>query len=117
MDKPYAECHTGVSGISDGMVAQVLLAFLIEKCNLLGKKTLPISAIRGRREYVVSGDGEGGRTRYLRLVSNDDRYPTIDFMKNGYNWDDAFRSWFDSLDDLDARDKEQAHKASNFGPV
>jgi len=89
----------------------------IELNTIFARKKLPFSGIRGRREYVVRG-GEvdaGGSTRYLKLVPNDDRLPTLDFMKN-YTFDDAFYSWFNALPDLDAEDKK-VHKDANFGLV
>ncbi|HEY2857490.1 MAG TPA: hypothetical protein VGJ21_03690 [Terracidiphilus sp.] len=75
-------------------------------------RTVPLSAIAGRREYVVRGDGEGGDTRYLRLVFHDGS-PYMDFGKNLYRFDAAFWNWFNQIPDLDAR----THKDSNFGLV
>ncbi len=86
----------------------------IERATLVGVKRLPLSNIRGRREYAVSGH-ESGRTRYLKLEPNDDRLPTLDFSRN-YDFDDAFYKWFHGLPDLDEMDKE-APKTSNFGLV
>jgi hypothetical protein len=86
----------------------------VEYSSLTGVKRLPLAKIRGRREYVVSG-GEDGSTRFLKLESDDDRFPVLDFSKI-YNFDDAFYKWFYSLPDLDQKDKE-APEASNFGLV
>lgn len=86
----------------------------IELHMVFAQHRLPLNAIRGRREYVVS-DNEGGSSRYLKLVPNDDRLPTLDFMK-GYTFDDAFYRWFYELPDLDAEDKK-VHKDANFGLV
>jgi hypothetical protein len=86
----------------------------IELHMIFTQKRLPLNAIRGRREYAVSGD-EAGNTRYLKLVPNDDRLPTLDFMK-GYTFDDAFCRWFYELPDLDAEDNK-VHKDANFGLV
>lgn len=86
----------------------------IERATFLSAKQLPLSKIHGRREYVVQF-AKGGRTRYLKLESNDPNFPTLDFSRN-YNFDEAFYKWFYSLPDLDARDKE-VHKDSNFGLV
>lgn len=86
----------------------------VEKWGIFGIKRLPLSKIRGRREYVVHGE-EGGGTPYFKLESNDALFPTMDFSKN-YSFDDAFCKWFYSLPDLDAKDKE-VHKDSNFGLV
>jgi hypothetical protein len=87
----------------------------VEQSNIFNSKRLPYSAIRGRREYVVRGGEDGGETRYLKLEPNDDRFPTLDFMK-AYNFDDAFYSWFNQLPDLDEEDKTRP-KTSNFGLV
>jgi len=89
----------------------------IELKTIFARKSLPLSAIRGRREYVVrGGDADaGGSTRYLKLVPNDDRLPTLDFMKN-YTFDDVFYRWFYELPDLDVEDKK-VHKDANFGLV
>jgi hypothetical protein len=86
----------------------------VEYRSLIGVKKLPLDKIRGRRECVVRGD-EGGGTRYLKLESDDDRFPALNFSKS-YSFDDAFYKWFYSLPDLDQRDKE-APKTSNFGLV
>ena len=86
----------------------------VELRTIFGRKKLPLSGIRGRREYEVHGV-EGGITRYLKLVPNDGRLPTLDFMKH-YTFDDAFYQWFYELPDLDAEDKKK-HKDANFGLV
>lgn len=78
----------------------------IELRSIVARTVLPLNAICGRREYVVRGNAESGSTRYLRLEPNDDRLAAIDFSKNGYNLDDAFYDWFNSLTDLDAADKQ-----------
>lgn len=96
----------------------------IELRTPFGSKSLARHAIRGRREYVVTGGGdEGGSTRYLKLESNDDRLPTIDIAKY-FNFDDKFYQWFNALPDLDALDKQRRealekdpHNNSNFGLV
>jgi len=87
----------------------------VEQSNIFNSKRLPYSAIRGRREYVVRGGEDGGETRYLKLESNDDRLPALDFIK-AYNFDDAFYSWFNRLPDLDEKNKTRP-KTSNFGLV
>ena len=86
----------------------------IELRSILSRLKLPLSKIRGRRELAARGE-EGGETRYLCLVPNDDRLPTLQFMK-GYTFDDAFYRWFNELPDLDAEDKK-VHKDANFGLV
>ncbi|HEU5456996.1 MAG TPA: hypothetical protein VFU68_00120 [Terracidiphilus sp.] len=84
----------------------------IEHRTLFRTKRLPLTSIRGRKEYVVHGEGGGG-TRYLRLVPDDDRLPVMDFSKS-YAFDQAFFQWFYGLRDLDAEEK-QPHKDSGFG--
>jgi len=86
----------------------------IEKRNIFNSRRLPYSAMRGRREYLLEST-EGGGTRYLRLESNDDQFPKLDFMK-AYNFDDAFFRWFNQLPNLDEEDKTRP-KTSNFGLV
>jgi len=92
----------------------IFTADAIELRSILGYSRLPLNEIRGRREFVERGNEEGG-TRYLVLVPNDDRLPTIQFMK-GYTFDEAFFRWFYDLPDLDAEDKK-VHKDANFGLV
>lgn len=87
----------------------ILFEDAIEQRNLLGRKKLRFDQIRGRREYVVSG--EDGSTRYLKIEPNDDRLPTLNFVK-GYAFDRVFLSWFYSLPDLDSQ-----AKGSSFGLV
>lgn len=89
----------------------------IEHRTIFGQKKLPLDGIKGRREYVVKGaQGDvGGNTRYLKLVPNDDRLPTLEFSKH-YTFDDTFYRWFYELPDLDAEDRK-VHKDSNFGLV
>jgi len=87
----------------------------IELRSILGRRRLPLGEIRGRREVVASGGEEGGSTRYLCLVPDDDRLPTLQFMKS-YTFDDAFYRWFNELRDLDAEDKK-IHRDANFGLV
>jgi hypothetical protein len=78
-------------------------------------RTVPLTTIAGRREYVVEGDAESGSTRYLRLELSDGSSP-LDFGKGLYRFDHAFWQWFYGLPDLDARDKEK-RTGSNFGLV
>ena len=77
-----------------------------------GRKTLPIEKVRGCRRYV----DDGGETSvwHFRLEPNDDRFPTLDFEQNYYNFDDAFLAWIRRLPDLDELDKVK-FKTSNFG--
>jgi hypothetical protein len=108
--------------VAAGSVLWVLWAFLstvtlnettIELRNLFDRKSLPLSAIRGRRTYVVDGGDEGGgSTTYMKVVPDDGRLPTLTFQKD-YNFDAAFHEWFNSLPDLDALDKRRT-KHSNF---
>jgi len=60
---------------------------------------LPIQIIRGRRTYVER-DEESLDVRHLVLVSDDDRFPSLD-IEDLYNFDEPFRAWFYSLPDLD----------------
>jgi hypothetical protein len=85
----------------------------VERRSILGNRSGSLSAIVGRREYVLRD--EHGSTRYLRLEFGDGS-STLDFGKGLYVFDDAFWRWFNDLPDLDARDKE-VHKDSNFGLV
>jgi hypothetical protein len=78
-------------------------------------RTVQITSIAGRREYVVQGGEEGGSTRYLRLEFSDGS-PPLDFGKSLYRFDNAFWQWFYGIPDLDARDKEK-RPVSNFGLV
>ena len=55
----------------------------IEMGSIMSRRRLPLNGIRGRRELVASGE-EGGSTRYLCLVPDDDRLPTLQLMK-GYS--------------------------------
>jgi hypothetical protein len=94
----------------------------IELSSFWNRRSKPLAAIVGRREYVVEGDGESGSTRYLRLEFNDGS-PPMDFGKHLYRFDEFFSQWFNELPDLDARDKaneesdKAKHKDSNFGLV
>lgn len=92
----------------------IFTADAVELRSILGYSRLPLNKIRGRREFVARGD-EGGGTRYLVLVSNDDRLPKIQFMKD-YTFDESFFRWFYELPDLDADDKK-VPKDANFGLV
>jgi len=91
-----------------------LSAFAISTTGWLGKKSLPLDAVRGRREYVVR-DYETGDTKYFRIEPNDSRLPALKFQQS-YTFDDAFYGWFYSLPDLDEPDKKLA-KDSNFGLI
>ena len=71
---------------------------------VLHTRRLEYSRIRGRREFVVTG--EEASTRYLRLEATDGSKP-FDIGKNMYGFDDVFWDWYYSLVDLDAGDKDQ----------
>jgi hypothetical protein len=86
-------------------------ATMVERETLWGRKSMPFSSIRGRREFIEQ-DTESGSTRYIRLESNDGS-PALVFGKKLYGFDDAFWSWYRQLPNLDAED----HKHSNFGLV
>ena len=85
----------------------------VEYRDLIKTQQLPLFAIRGRRERVVRS--EDGDAHYLKLVTDDDRFRSIEFQKI-FAFDDIFYGWFNSLRDLDAADKIK-HKDSNFGLV
>ena len=89
----------------------------IELRSIFSEKKMPLSSIRGRREFVVEGGGgeDGGSTRYLKLESNDRLCPEMSFMKQ-YNFDEEFYKWFYELPDLDEEGKKNK-KTSNFGLV
>jgi hypothetical protein len=86
----------------------------IELQGPLSTKSLPLQAIKGRRQY------ESERTRYspkryLMVVANSDELPTLR-LRDDMNFDDAFYAWFNSLPDLDALEKKDT-KDSKFGLV
>jgi hypothetical protein len=85
----------------------------VELHSLFGHKSLPLNAIRGRREYAVQGSKSG--SIHLVLVSNDDRLPALDFGKY-YTFDDTFFKWFYELPDLDAKNEKRS-KNSSFGLI
>ncbi len=83
---------------------------------LRGRKTLRFRDIRGRREYVVRSAGpESVSTRYLKLESNDDRLPSLEFEKY-FTFDAAFYEWFNRLPNLDKL-STQREKNSNLGLI
>lgn len=86
----------------------------IELHTLTGRQSLPLDAIRGRREYVVRG-GEEGDYHGIKLEFNDDRFPLLDSQRH-FNFDEDFWRWFNQLPDLDVEDKKKK-KTSNFGLV
>ena len=105
----------GVGLTINAFQTKVIFTFVaIELQSILGRKRIPLSGIRGRREIVATGE-EGGSTRHLCLVPDNDRLPTLQFMKS-YTFDDTFYRWFNELRDLDAEDKK-VHKDANFGLV
>jgi len=76
--------------------------------------TLPLDKIRGRRRYLDDGGAEEASEWRLRIESDDDRYPSLDFQESYYRFDTEFFEWFKSLPDLDELDKLKL-KTSNFG--
>lgn len=80
-----------------------------------GKQCLPKARIRGRRKRYSPGDGEGQGEWYLKLESDDDRFPTLEFEQS-YDFDSEFNRWFESLTNLDELDQTRP-KPSNFGLV
>jgi len=77
---------------------------------------LPFDKIRGRRRYLVKGDGKSPAVWHLKVEPNDDQFPTLDFEESYYTFDEYFRTWFGALPELDERDKT-GPKPSNFGLV
>jgi hypothetical protein len=51
--------------------------------------------------------------RYVQLIPDDDRLPTVSFSRD-YRFDAAFEEWLYSLPDLDAAEKARG-KSSDFG--
>lgn len=107
---------TFLSLVALGLVGHALTSALsfgddsVELGSVFRSRSLPLSAIRGRREYV--SQGTRSRTRYIKLESDDDRFPSLDIAKSYYTFDQRFWAWFNSLRDVDAADK-----GSNFGLV
>jgi hypothetical protein len=85
----------------------------IELRTLVNRTRLPFTGIQGRREYVVHTDD--GNAHYLKLETNDDRLPTLEFQID-YDFDSTFYDWFNQLPNLDELDKTKPKK-SNFGLV
>jgi hypothetical protein len=79
-------------------------------------RALPFDKIRGRRRYLVKGDRNSGPVWHLKVESNGDQFPTLDFEESYYTFDEFFRTWFGALPDLDERDRT-GPKVSNFGLV
>ncbi len=88
----------------------------IRRQSLFELQTLPFDKIRGRRRYLVKGDGKSPSVWHLKVEPNDDRFPVLDFEESYYTFDEYFRAWFSALPDLDERDKA-GPKPSNFGLV
>lgn len=79
--------------------------------NVFGPMALPIEHIRGRREYVADF-GRSGSVPYLNLVSDDEKFPSLNFSRR-YNFDDAFYKWFYSLPDRN-QPEPAGPKSSDF---
>lgn len=88
----------------------------IELHSFTGIQILPLDKVRGRRKYLDQRDPDSPGTWRLKLESDDDRYPSLDFGQNSYNLDGVFYKWFNALPDLDALDKTHP-KTSNFGLI
>ncbi len=84
--------------------------------SLFELQTLPFDKIRGRRRYLVKGDRKSPSVWHLKVESNDDQFPTLDFEESYYTFDEYFWAWFSGLTDLDERDKT-GPRPSNFGLV
>jgi hypothetical protein len=89
---------------------------MIEYRSPFGRDELPLGRVRGRRRYLDKGGYKMPREWRLKVESDDDRYPALDFQERYFKFDAAFYDWFKSLPDLDAAD-ETSPKTSNFGLV
>jgi hypothetical protein len=69
----------------------------VEEHTLFARRALPLDAIRGRRDYEIRTTE--GIERQRSLVPSDPSLNEMDLSK-GYNFDDAFYAWFNSLRDL-----------------
>lgn len=78
----------------------------IEHRTLFRRRSLPLAAIGGRREYMTR-DSDGVPTYYLRLIPNDHRLPVIEFTRT-FALDKAFFRWFYSLPELNERDEPKS---------
>ena len=73
----------------------------IELRDILHKKRLHVSEIRGRNEIVHTGSK--GITSTWKLVPKDDRARTL-ALSNSYTFDDVFYEWLNQIPVLDAED-------------
>ncbi len=80
------------------------------------RNKLSLDKIRGRRRYLDRGDAQMPSEWRLKIESDDDRYPSLDFQEHYFRFDAAFFDWYKSLPDLDELDKTRP-KTSNFGLV
>lgn len=87
----------------------------IELRGLSGTRSLPLDKIKGRRRYLCKGDENSPDVWHLVLEPNDDRYSKLD-IEELYRFDNEFYERFNSLTDLDERDKTKP-KSSNLGLV
>ena len=83
----------------------------VEHRTLFRRRSLPLAAIRGRREYMTR-DSDGVPTHYLRLIPSDNRLPVLEFTRT-YALDQDFYRWFHDLPELTERD-EQSPSYSHF---
>lgn len=74
----------------------------IEYHSLLGIRTLPLAAIRGRRVQVYRR--EGRNIRYLKLEPTNANLRPIRLTEL-FDFDDAFYGWFYALPNLDEDEK------------
>jgi hypothetical protein len=104
--------HAFVSRLAFSETALVQISFR-------SRKSLPYASIRGRREFVVSGN-TAGSTRYLQLEPSDNGSALV-FGKKLQHSMTRSGGWFNALPDLDAMDKAAkdsgTHTTSNFGLV
>jgi hypothetical protein len=82
--------------------ASIILSYdAIESRSIFGRKRLPFSDIRGRREIVTSS--RDGITSRFKLESKI-KHGHILYLDNSFTFDDAFYNWLYQLPNLDAED-------------
>jgi len=82
--------------------ARIILSYdAIESRSIFGRKRLPFSEIRGRRETVRCS--RDGITSKFRLESKI-KHGHILYLDSTFTFDDAFYEWLNQLPDLDAED-------------
>jgi hypothetical protein len=95
---------TGLYAVLVFSTAITLTGERIEQGTLLGRRVLPLAAIRGRRKYAKTGGWQAPDDAWqYRIESRDAAYAALDF-ECGYAFDAAFYTWFERLPDLDAEE-------------